>query len=72
MSDERIININAQAARQGIEGHEERIVELENQIRHIVNQQQTLINMVTELQKANTLALQQLRGRGSTSHGDVS
>ena len=62
-----LIDLNAKAARQGIEGHEKRIVDLENELLTIRRQQQTLIDMVTKLQNANNLALQKVRGTGATS-----
>ncbi len=68
-NNERIININAAATKQGLEGHEERIVELETQVATMKNLVQTLINQMTQLQQANNLALAQLRGHGSTDNG---
>lgn len=70
MSEEREIHLsarNAQAARQGLEGHEERIQELEAEILHIRNLAQTLINEVNQLKQTNNMALAKLVGTGSTS-----
>ena len=68
--NERLVNINAKAARQGLESHEQRIVELENQVATFRGQVQTLIGLVQQLQTTNNLALQKLVGTGATSHGD--
>lgn len=64
MSD--LENRNAEATRQALEDQEARIQVLETDILSIRNQCQTLINLVTELQQANTLALAQMRGTGAT------
>ena len=69
MSD-RVIEINTAATKQGLEGHETRIVDLESQILAMRNEVQTLIGMMQKLQIANTLALQELRGTGPTSGSD--
>ena len=67
MNDDRVIKINAQAAKQGFDGHESRIVELENQVSAMKALIQTLNGQMIALQQANTLALQQLRGTGPTA-----
>ena len=65
MSD--LVNRNAEAAKQGFEDHETRIVQLENDNAALRGQMQTLINMVTQLQQTNNLALAKLAGTGATS-----
>jgi hypothetical protein len=57
---------NAKAARQGLDAHEKRILELETQVKTLINKHQTLINLVTQLQQTNALALQKVRGHGPT------
>ena len=61
-----LVNQNAEAQRQGMEDHETRIVELENKIATLTNHVQTCVNLVTQLQTTNSLALAQLRGTGPT------
>ncbi len=59
--------MNAKATKQGLEEMEHRIQELESQAIHMTNQMQTLINLVTQLQQSNNLALAKLRGTGPTT-----
>ncbi len=62
-----IININAEATRQGFQELEARVRRLETTVMTLEKQNQTLINLVGELQRNNNLALAQLRGTGATS-----
>ena len=68
MSD--LADRNATATRQGLEDHEQRIVDLENQLLTIRGQLQTMHNLFIQLQQSNNLALQKLVGTGATAHGD--
>lgn len=68
MSD--LENQNAEAQKQGMENHEARIVELETRIATLTNHVQTCVNLVTQLQTTNNLALAKLRGTGPTDGND--
>lgn len=68
MSD--LVNRNAEATKQGLEGHEARLQQIEAQMQTFTNQVQTLINLVAQLQQSNNMALQKLRGGGPTGGDD--
>lgn len=69
MSD--LSNRNAKAQQQAIESFEARIRELEVRMDTLTGSVQNALNLLTELQKSNTLALQKLLGTGSTVHGHI-
>lgn len=60
-------DINAKAQREALENFELRILELETRVQTLTGQTQTLINLMTQLQQSNALALQKILGSGSTS-----
>ena len=61
---------NAEAARQQLEDHEKRMVDLEKRVNTLVNEIMTVRNHMQQLQQSNTLALQKLVGTGATANGD--
>ena len=65
MSD--LIDMNAEATKQGLEAMEKRIQQLETDLLTMRNQYQTIVNLVTQLQQTNNLALAKLTGTGATS-----
>ena len=65
MSD--LVNMNAAATRQGLEGLEERIRVLETEVMTLKNHNQTLLGLMSQLQQTNNLALAKLRGTGATT-----
>lgn len=58
---------NAEALEIGLVELESRLRALEQEVLVSRNNQQTILNLISELQKSNTLALQQMRGTGATS-----
>lgn len=68
-TDARLIDMNANAARQGFQNHEERLVVAERQIVELTNMVQTLLNKQVQLEQTNNLALQKLVGTGPTENG---
>ena len=64
MSD--LENRNAEAVKIALELYEKRLCALETKVMTLTNHNQTLMNLMNQLQRTNTLALQKVRGHGAT------
>jgi len=60
-------NMNAEATKQALALQDKKLNEMEHNISVLINQVQTLNNLVVQLQQSNNLALATLRGTGATN-----